>query len=112
MFTTLDDAKASFDSKSAIFIDARPREDYDSEHITGAISLFIDDANSQYEHTLGGASKNTTIVTYCSDPECLDATKLADILVAKGHKHVVILIDGLPGWKDAGYPTEVRADQE
>lgn len=112
LFTTLDDAKALLDSKSAIFIDARPKEDFLAEHITGAISLFVDDANSLYEKTLGKSPKDATIVTYCSDPECEDATKLADILVTKGHTRVVILLDGLPGWKDSGYPTEVEASSK
>lgn len=107
LFTTLDDAKVLFDNKSAIFIDARPEEDYEAEHITRAISLFVDDLNGLYRKTLGNVPSNKTIVTYCSDPECDGAIRLADALVAKGHTHVVILLDGLPGWKDAGYPTEV-----
>ena len=52
------------------------------------------------------------VVTYCSDPECTSAIELADGLVARGHKRTVILLDGLPGWNEAGYQTEGDRKQE
>jgi len=108
LFTTLADAKALFDRKSAIFIDARHREDYDLEHVPGAIWLFAEDVDKLYSEVLGGVPKDMTLVTYCSDPQCGTAIKLADELVARGHARVFILLEGLPGWKEAGYPTEGR----
>ncbi|MEN6521337.1 MAG: rhodanese-like domain-containing protein [Armatimonadota bacterium] len=105
LFTTLDDAKTCFDKKGAVFLDGRAAIDYRSEHITGAISLFCEEFDELYEQVLGSIPKDRLIITYCSDPECTEAIKLADTLVAKGHTRVVILLEGLPGWKDAGYPT-------
>lgn len=106
LFTTLEDAKALFDGKAAIFVDARHKEDYDLEHVPGAVSLFSDDLDRLYDSALGTVPKDRTIVTYCSDPQCETAIKLADALVSRGHTRVFILLEGLPGWKDAGYPTE------
>jgi len=106
LFTTLPDAKALFDRKAAIFIDARHSEDYDLEHIPGAVSLFVEDLDKLYEGALGAVPKDRTLVTYCSDPQCGTATKLADALAARGYTRVLILLEGLPGWKGAGYPTE------
>jgi rhodanese-related sulfurtransferase len=105
LFTTLPDAKALFDRKSAIFVDARHAEDYSVEHIPGAVSLFAEDLDARYEAVFHGIPKDRTIVTYCSDPQCEMAAKLADALVARGHTKVFILLEGLPGWKNAGYPT-------
>lgn len=105
LFTTLADAKALFDRQQAVFVDARHAEDYESEHIEGALSLFVDEADSRYEGVLGGVPKDRTIVTYCSDALCDSAIKLADALVARGHTRVFILLDGMPGWKSSGYPS-------
>jgi rhodanese-related sulfurtransferase len=112
LFTTLADAKSFYDQKTATFIDARPIEDYEAEHIPGAISLYYDRVDSLYEHALGSVPKDRLIVTYCSDIECESATKLADSLVARGHKRVVILLEGLPGWKEAGYDTKIGKEPE
>jgi len=105
LFTTLCDAKALFDRKAAVFVDTRHKEDYGFEHVLGARSLFVEDLDKLYESVLGSIPKDRTIVTYCSDAQCETAIKLADALVARGHTRVFILMEGLPGWKEAGYPT-------
>lgn len=104
LFTNLADAKLLFESGSAVFVDSRPIEDYEAEHIKGSLSLYCEKLDDLYESVMGDLPKNKVIVTYCSDPECQEAIKLADGLVAHGHTKVVILLEGLPGWKDAGYP--------
>ncbi|MCE5315198.1 MAG: rhodanese-like domain-containing protein [Armatimonadota bacterium] len=104
LFTTLKDAKACFDKKSAIFLDARAIEDFDTEHISGASWLGYESLDENYGKVLGKTPKSQLIVTYCSDQQCASAINLADALVARGHTRVVIMLEGLPGWKDAGYP--------
>ncbi|NLN76663.1 MAG: hypothetical protein GX139_10170 [Armatimonadetes bacterium] len=111
LFTTLTDAKATFDQKSAVFVDARHKDDYDLEHVQGAISLFVEDMDRLYDDALGSVLKDRTLITYCSDPQCGLAAKLADALVARGHTRVFIMLDGMLGWKDAGYPTGKGAGQ-
>lgn len=106
LFTTLADAKVLFDRKEAIFIDSRHREDYELERIPGALWLFVEDVDKLYDEVLGSIPKDRTLITYCSDPQCGSAIELADELVARGHTKVFILLEGLPGWKEAGYPTE------
>jgi rhodanese-related sulfurtransferase len=104
LFTSLKDAKMFYDERKALFIDARPIEDYEAEHVEGAISLDQEKLDELFVRALGKVSKEQLIVTYCSDPECSEAIKLADNLVARGYEKVVILLEGLPGWSDAGYP--------
>jgi len=104
LFTNLKDAKACFDSKNAIFLDARPIEDYEAEHIAGALWLCFESVDEDYDKVLGKTPKDQLLITYCSDQQCASAIKLADELVARGHTRVVIMLEGLPGWKDAGYP--------
>lgn len=105
LFTNLEDAKACFDSKSAIFLDARLSEDYEAEHITGAMWLCYESVEEDYAKVMSQLPKDRLLITYCSDQQCASAIKLADALVARGHTRVVIMLEGLPGWKDAGYPT-------
>lgn len=110
LFTTLADAKEAFDSQSAVFVDSRPIEDYNEEHIQGARSLDATKFDLLCGSAIGDLSSQKLIVTYCSDPECREATKLADKLVARGYKRVVILLEGLPGWKAAGYPVTAKEE--
>lgn len=104
LFTNLKDAKACFDSKSAIFLDARLAEDYEAEHISGALWLCIESVEEDYDKVLSKTPKDELLITYCSDQQCASAIKLADELVALGHTRVVIMLEGLPGWKAASYP--------
>jgi len=105
LFTNLNDAKACFDNKSAIFLDSRAVEDFEAEHIAGALWLGFESVEEDYQKVLGKIPKDRLLVTYCSDVQCASAIKLADALVALGHTRVVIMLEGLPGWRDAGYPT-------
>ena len=105
LFTTLQDAKTHFDDKSALFLDSRPLEDYEKEHIAGAVWLYYEKLDELYDRVLGKVPKDRLIITYCSDPECTSALKLADALVERGHMRIFIFLEGLPGWKEAGYPT-------
>jgi rhodanese-related sulfurtransferase len=104
LFITLADAKKEYDKGDAIMLDARPIEDFRSLHIKGAISLYYEDAKSDRKNVLGPVPKTTTIITYCSDPECESAIKLADTLTTLGFTKVFIMLDGIPMWKEAGYP--------
>lgn len=110
LFTTLADAKSYWDEGTAAFVDARPIEDYNAEHIAGAVNLSYDHLDELYGQVLSKLPKDKIIVTYCSDPECTTAVKLADELVRRGYTKVVILMEGLPGWKEAGYPTITGKD--
>ncbi|MFQ3550013.1 MAG: rhodanese-like domain-containing protein [Armatimonadota bacterium] len=105
LFISLEDAKKIYDSGNAIFLDARIIDEYKEEHISGAISLDTNKIEELYNQILGNIDKNKLIVTYCSDIECGSAIELADKLVLKGHKKVVIMIQGIPAWIEAGYPT-------
>jgi len=104
LFTTLEDAKECFDKKSAVFVDARPEEDFKAGHIPGALSLDYSRIEELYDTVLGSMPKDRLIITYCSDPECQTAVKLADALVLRGHTRVVIMLEGFPAWEKAGYP--------
>lgn len=98
-------AKARFDDRTALFVDTRAPEDYEAEHIAGAVSLYWEKMDEIYEKVLAGVPKDRLIITYCSDPECASAVKVADALVERGYTRVFIMLEGFPKWKEDGNPT-------
>jgi len=59
---SLSDAKSAFDNGSALFIDIRDAEYYDSHHITGALNI----PYSQLESRLKEFDPEQHIITYCT----------------------------------------------
>jgi 3-mercaptopyruvate sulfurtransferase SseA len=61
---TVDEAKAAYESGEAIIVDVRSSEAYAGGHITGAISIPLD----QFESNIANAplDKNKWIITYCT----------------------------------------------
>lgn len=56
------DAKAAFDAKTAVFVDARPEASYAVGHIPGALSIPVDQALD----LMGKLNKTDWIITYCT----------------------------------------------
>ncbi len=100
------DARKIFDNGDTLFVDARSRDDYESGHIPGAISLPVGQFNEQIESFLNQYPPDQSIVTYCSGRTCEDSHHLARLLSDVGFSDVRIFIDGFPGWEAEGYPIE------
>ncbi len=58
----LADAKAAFDSQSAVFVDVRGAETYSQGHVPGALNIPLADI----EKRAGELDPNKWIITYCS----------------------------------------------
>jgi hypothetical protein len=58
----LEDAKAAFDSGSAVFVDVRAQASWQESHITGALSLPV----NEIETRLGELDPGQWIITYCT----------------------------------------------
>lgn len=93
--------KAYAAGKSFMIIDARPRNDYFRDHITGAVSIPFYDVKKEIEKL----PKTIWIITYCACPHEMSG-KAADTLKAAGFDKVGVLNEGFFNWKDKGYPTE------
>lgn len=57
-----EEAKAAFDSGSAIFVDVRPQEAYEQRHIAGSINLPL----AELEARMGELDEPQWIITYCT----------------------------------------------
>jgi len=59
---TIEDAKAAFDAKTAIFIDVRGTDNYNLVHIAGALDIPSD----QFSTRLADTDHDALIITYCT----------------------------------------------
>lgn len=59
---SLEDAKAAFDTGSALFLDVRSKASYDAAHIPGALSIPL----VELEERLAELDPNQWVITYCT----------------------------------------------
>ncbi len=88
-----------------VLVDVRDREDYEEEHIKGAISIPLREVNMRAKTF----ELDREIIVYCGSFTCQMSVKAAKILTSKGFKEVVEYEGGLLDWKGAGLPTEGRS---
>ena len=97
------EARRIHETGAAVFVDARSEATFFQGHIPGAVSFpfprFEEMAGEFWERY----PPETEIVTYCSGRLCDDAHRLAGLLRDFGYENVRVFIDGLEGWKQAGY---------
>lgn len=99
-------AKEIYDTRKAVFVDARSYEAFIDGHIKSAVSIptnqffeFIDHFKTKYPSI-------TPVITYCSGRECNDSHELAQYLIDEGYANVKVFIDGYQEWERKGYPVE------
>ncbi len=86
-----------------LLVDVRDREDYEKEHILGAISVPVSELSMRAKTSFG---PDKEIIVYCGSFECPASTKAAELLENEGFKDVVDYKGGLNDWKIAGFMTE------
>lgn len=101
----LDFAKRFYEARAAVFVDARSAEEFAEGHIAGASSLPFDDVYKKPDLAKAFDEHGVPIVVYCGGGDCDLAKSLAYAFVEAGHKRVLVLKDGFPGWAAAGLPT-------
>jgi len=82
---------------SAIWIDARPDEDFARNHVSGAISLNEDRWNELLPQFLAAWSPGKKVVVYCSAQSCDLAREVAERLRKEAQLPDVFVLDG--GWE-------------
>jgi rhodanese-related sulfurtransferase len=100
-------AKKLFDSKAALFIDARPADQFDKGHIPGAINVYANEFQNQIPMLLKYLNENPNqlIVAYCGGGLCELSHDLATQLLQLKFTNVVVYTGGTGEWKDQfNYP--------
>lgn len=102
-----EDVKKMLDEKKKIVIlDNRPAEEFEKEHVPGAIRLNSDDLleNSKLA-AAAGLKTDDLIVCYCNGEMCWRSPAVSVLLQDLGYKNINWLRSGLPGWIKKGYET-------
>lgn len=92
--------KQIVDAKSALIFDARSAKYDDGRRIPGAKAL--SDKASPTELASAIPSKNSPVVTYCSNTQCPASAKLAAHLKANGYTNIIEYPEGIDGWVKSG----------
>ncbi len=86
-----------------LLVDVRDRNDYEKEHIKGAISIPIGELSMRSKECFG---QDHEIIVYCGSFDCPASVKAANMLEKMGFSKVVDYEGGLDDWKIAGFLTE------
>ncbi len=92
---TIHELHSRLQADDIVLIDVRPREEYEYEHIPGAISVPI----SEIEQHLSTLPYDRQIVSYCRGKYCVYAKQAVELLRSHGFK-AVRLNDGVREWKE------------
>ena len=83
---------------NVIWVDARPSEEFDRDHIPGAISLNEDSWNELLPQFLGQWSPEKRVVVYCSAQSCNASREVAKRLRDEAQLRNVFVLDR--GWEE------------
>ena len=86
-----------------VLVDVRERDDYEKEHIKGAISVPISELSMRVQKDY---AKDVEVIVYCGGFECTLSTKASEMLLNMGYEKVLEYEGGLKDWKTAGFLTE------
>lgn len=91
---SLGELKQMIEAKNILLLDVRPSVEYEFGHITGAISIPMNELMAN----LKNIAKEKEIVAYCRGPFCVLADEAVKLLKEQGY-HVRRLDEGYPEWK-------------
>lgn len=98
--------KKFHDAGAAVFIDARPKEEYDGGHIPGAVNLPYDEAVTDPARLESFDAQGKPIIIYCGGGTCELSMNLAWAMIQSGQKKLLVFMGGIPEWEGAGYPLQ------
>ncbi len=103
-FIDYEETWAYYESKAAIFIDARRTKDYEEGHIRGAISIPYWEEELALERMQKFRQETPSdhpIVVYCTRAsDCEDSQELAAQLYNLGFKDLMVYRGGFPEWAE------------
>lgn len=103
---TFGQALKSFESEKALFVDSRPKENFDSGHIPGAVNLPYEEFEEYFPQLRSSLSEVREIIVYCDGTECETSLLLARELVDLEYHNVKVFFGGWLEWINAGLPVE------
>jgi rhodanese-related sulfurtransferase len=99
-------AYALFQQGRAVFIDARPADEFAELHIPKALNITPSLLEKDGSAKVAGLAKDREIVVYCGQVSCDLALQVAEKLQALGFTRVLAYMGGFRAWDEAGYPAD------
>lgn len=91
---SLDELEQMVEAENVLLLDVRPSVEYEFGHITGAVSIPMNDLMA----SLKTIAKEKEIIAYCRGPFCVLADEAVKLLKEQGF-NVRRLDEGYPEWK-------------
>lgn len=101
-----EEAKEAWLMAAAVFVDARPSEQFVLGHIEGARNLPWEAFDQKFPQVFADIPKDRLVIAYCDGEGCNLSHELAAGLRGKGYSHVRVLANGWSAWQMAKMPTE------
>jgi rhodanese-related sulfurtransferase len=99
--------RALAESRHIPILDARHRADYQRGHVPGALSLPVENFETEYPKLAPKLStQGDLIIVYCANMWCGLGDDLQKKLIDRGFQHVGRFPDGWEAWQRAGLPEE------
>ncbi len=106
MTIALEEARELFERDAAVFLDARPPDQYAEGHIRGALNMPWQDFDAYFMELAERLDGASSIVTYCDGETCELSHELALFLTDMGFADARVLVNGWTIWQEAGLPAE------
>ncbi len=90
----------------AMFVDVRPRSEWDMGRVTGASSVDAAGFPESYFEGVSSLDAAIPLVVYGAGPDSFAVRRVAAGLGEMGHEDVVLVVCGLDGLAALGIPTE------
>lgn len=102
---TREELRRRMEAGEVTVVDVRPQAEFDAGHISGAISVPVDELDERLERLDGGR----TIVAYCRGPYCVFSDEVVAELRERGFR-ARRLDGGFPDLRAAGFPVAADTD--
>ena len=103
---SLDEARDSFFSGKAVFLDARSHELYKLGHITGSRNLPWNAVDENFDTVMADIHSDALLIAYCDGESCSESKDLALDLFYRGYENVRVLVNGWSLWKEYQLPMD------
>jgi rhodanese-related sulfurtransferase len=102
---SLEKAKDLYESRGALFVDARHDFEYKMGHIHGAINIALKEIDT-HRIRLEGTPKEKMLIVYCDGVECNSSIELALKLMELKFTNVKVFFGGWQEWKAKNFPID------
>jgi len=98
-------ALSLYRSGEALFVDSRDREDYEEDHIPGAMNFPMRRWAELWPEMQSRLPRDSAFVLYCYGAHCGLSTRQGKMLLQNDYDDLLVLDYGWKAWREAGYPT-------